>query len=51
MIYVHVTMPNAQRQARGSYERARKEGRYMGHQGRTGALLVMTAEGIVGHDG
>ena len=51
MIYVHVTMPNAQRQARGSYERARKEGRNMGHQGRTGALLVTTAEGILGGSG
>ena len=47
LIYVDVTMPKAERQARGSHEQTTKEGRYIGHHGRTGALLVMTAEGIL----
>ena len=47
LIYVHVTMPKPERQARGSYEQAEKEGRYICHHGRTGALLVMTTEGIL----
>ena len=40
-------MPKAERQARGSHEQTMKEGRYIGHHGRTGPLLVMTAEGIL----
>ena len=46
LIYVHVTVPKAERQAHGSHEQAVKEERYFGHHGRTGALLVMTAAGI-----
>ena len=44
---MHETMPKAIRQARGSYEPAMKEGRYIGHHGRTGSILVMTPDGIL----
>jgi hypothetical protein len=32
LIFVHETMPRAVHQARGSYEPAMKEGRYIGHR-------------------
>ena len=47
LIFVHETMPRAVHQARGSYEPAMKEGRYIGHHGRTGSVLVMTPDGIL----
>jgi len=46
LIMVQLAMPKTQRAARGSYEPAMVQGRYLGHHGRTGALLVMTPEGI-----
>ena len=45
MIYVHLTMPKAEHQARGSHEQV-KERRYIGHHGRTSSLVVMQAQGI-----
>ena len=47
LIYVHEAMAKTARQARGSYEPVMKEGRYIGHHGRTGSLLVMTASGVL----
>ena len=34
-------------QKKGSFEPVMREGRYLGHHGRTGALLVMTKDGVM----
>ena len=47
MVYVHVTMSKAQRQVRISFEQKTQEGRYVGHRGNEGALLVTTAKEIL----
>ena len=47
LIFVRTVMPKAERAKRGSYEMMMREGRYLGHHGRTGALLVMTEDGII----
>lgn len=46
-IFVKVTMSKTETKCRGSYEMVMNEGRYIGHHGRTGALLTMTLEGIL----
>ena len=35
------------RKGRGAYHPVMQEGRYLGHHGRTGALLIMTDQGVV----
>ena len=51
LIHVKEAMTKSAKQARGSYDMAMREGRYLGHHGRTGALLVMTKDGVIRGNG
>ena len=48
---IHVPMPKAARQALGSYRPVMEKGWRVGHNARTGAILVMTEQGVMSGSG
>ena len=46
-VFVKTVMTKSARKGRGAYHPVMQEGRYLGHHGRTGALLIMTDQGVV----